>query len=1472
MKKRITFVLLACLLALQNQILHAQVWEPVGNPAGISAGQVGRLSLKVDQSDNVVVGYYDASVAKGSVQKFDGNSWNYLGDGPGMTAATATYNSLSVDALGVVYFTNQAGWPATGLNVHKFINNAWEPLPDAASATINFQASAVSANGTLFVATGENSGLVKRFVNGVWEQVGNSGFFGGGPSYLSMTIANDDRIYVSWNNNGFVHVYTNIVNASVTDLWEPVGGVPNIAPATTNENYNSAVAVDLDNNLFLAYVSDNDGGRKLNVKKFDGEIWSQLGPENFTENRVQHISVAIGENDIIYVAVSNWENTDLLRNYVMAFDESNNTWYQAGTGWASVGQATNNSLAVDSNGNLYLGFADSGLGKLSVKKLNLEIVAAESLTINPAGGAAPEITIDNGSLQLLATVLPEQASQQVVWSVISGESHASIDQTGLLTATTSNAIVTVKAHAAENVSIFNTIDVNITNQISPVLPLETNILTENNANPDILSLNSVLQLHSVTIPEEADQYVTWSVQEGASVINIDENGLVTPLTEGFAIVRATNTTNPALFDEIRVNVWEHGCTQFNEQSMAGIGYGINNGKLGADDFVVDSETRFQVGTVRMILMTESLTNFTSFDLRFLKNDIDRPGDEITSVTVVPTSQVYVSQVGMFHNYDVQLDLTEPVILDQGTYWLSPIANTVDGNIVYWSATVNTGGIDGFSLYVDYNDGHGWRGLGGFNGVFEVTGSCTPMPIVVSTIDGSEASIFMGETLQLEATVNVPGLSQNVNWSIETGTDFATVSSTGLVTGIGVGVATVKAVSVDNPAVFGILDVTVHDPDECFQEVVSNNMENGYTNTGVELAIDIEVQSGQTFTISSIDINTAGLATEFSFVFYEDVDGLPGNQIIASVPGTIVHNKVIGFHDVYLRYFHQYTIELANPVLLTPGLVWMKCITNAEAWESTSADLIGYPGVFRSGATGNQWVYSSNGSDFVYKLNGLCETVSNFPSPVALTYNYANDTVNLSWQAPESQPGLSLAGYYIYKDAQLIGSTQENTLEYADPNSENGTYIYGVSAVYGDPLPGESLPSSVSVTISLYPSIVVNPDLYFVPITIPNGLATEIMGIENNGDGSLEWTATIEYLNSDKTTAINTSSNATTANSEIFNENDLTLASLNHLINKPAITIKPDIKGGQPLDEERDLNVLNYDKENTEAFGLTSGGSFQVSSRFPSSMTAAYQGFELQSIDIFINDLPDACELKIYGAGSSTTPGALLSEQAFSPACSGWVTVELTSPLIIDGTDIWIGYTVTHAENMFPAGCDMGPANGNGDYISTDGNTWYHLSEYELNCNWNIRANLKGTSLQWLSLQNYSGNVSPGDSQQIEVYFDATGLENNMYNAIIHLLSNDPQIPQINIPVTMALSVNVENIPLSGIEVYPNPATSSINILVPDGVNRIIMLNATGQVIKKEGVISTGILHWDVASLPKGTYLLRFTDNKGNNVNKTIIVM
>ncbi|MDV7391906.1 hypothetical protein RZS08_11150, partial [Arthrospira platensis SPKY1] len=57
------------------------------------------------------------------------------------------------------------------------------------------------------------------------------------------------------------------------------------------------------------------------------------------------------------------------------------------------------------------------------------------------------------------------------------------------------------------------------------------------------------------------------------------------------------------------------------------------------------------------------------------------------------------------------------------------------------------------------------------------------------------------------------------------------------------------------------------------------------------------------------------------------------------------------------------------------------------------------------------------------------------------------------------------GYNVYRDGVKIGETVANVRTYLDSNVDPGTYMYGVTAVYGEPYPGESEAVTKSVTVN-----------------------------------------------------------------------------------------------------------------------------------------------------------------------------------------------------------------------------------------------------------------------------------------------------------------------------------------------------------------------------------------------------------------------
>ena len=108
------------LLTIAGNCLYAQQWENVGGVQDVSAGGSSFNNLVIDNSGNYYLSYYDVSVTKGSVQKFNGSAWSYLGGSPGVTTGTATYNSLSISPNGSsIYYTNQIGYPGSGMEVRQ---------------------------------------------------------------------------------------------------------------------------------------------------------------------------------------------------------------------------------------------------------------------------------------------------------------------------------------------------------------------------------------------------------------------------------------------------------------------------------------------------------------------------------------------------------------------------------------------------------------------------------------------------------------------------------------------------------------------------------------------------------------------------------------------------------------------------------------------------------------------------------------------------------------------------------------------------------------------------------------------------------------------------------------------------------------------------------------------------------------------------------------------------------------------------------------------------------------------------------------------------------------------------------------------------------------------------------------------------------------------------------------------------------
>ncbi len=361
----------------------------------------------------------------------------------------------------------------------------------------------------------------------------------------------------------------------------------------------------------------------------------------------------------------------------------------------------------------------------------------------------------------------------------------------------------------------------------------------------------------------------------------------------------------------------------------------------------------------------------------------------------------------------------------------------------------------------------------------------------------------------------------------------------------------------------------------------------------------------------------------------------------------------------------------------------------------------------------------------------------------------------------------------------------------------------------------------------------------------NSTSTQTINIDNIGTGFLIYDAIVQYTVADPKVR------KAPVGAE-FRSADLELG-------------RSKVAGNDKIESNssKTATILSYDGDNIDAIGLLEGGTFYGAARFPSEMVATFENYDLESVDVYVGDVPTEIKLKVWGAGTTTEVGDLLYEQTFVPNTASWNTVTLDNPVAIDGTDIWVGFEITHDAGLYVLGLGEGAAVQDGNWLSVDALVWEHLSDYGLDGNWNIRANLSFGGMDWLSISPTSGILEESNSNEITLEFTAEGLEVDTYTANIRISSNDAENPLVIIPVTLNVEPvsSVDDMNMIDVSIYPNPAKDFINIVAQNDIVEYKIMNLLGQIVQHQKVNDNKVIV-DLAGINNGMYLIQVITNQG----------
>ena len=495
-----------------------------------------------------------------------------------------------------------------------------------------------------------------------------------------------------------------------------------------------------------------------------------------------------------------------------------------------TGQATINSSGVVtavSNGTVTArATANDGSGVYGqlVITISDQVIPVTGITVTGAGGATT-ITQDNGTLALIATVTPANATNKsVTWSIINGTGQATINSSGVVTAV-ANGTVTARATANDGSGVSGQLVITISDQVIPVTGIT---VTGEGGATTITQDNGTLALTAIVTPANAtNKTVTWSIVNGTGQATINSTGVVTAVANGTVTARATANDGSGVSGQLVITI-SNQVIPVAGISVTGAGgssaISSAGGQLQLTATVTPSNATNKAVTWSIINGTGQATiNSTGLvtavangtvTARATANDGSGVYGQLVitiSDQVIPVTGITVTGAGG----------ATTITQDNGTLALTATvtpANATNKNVT-WSiingtgqATINSSGLvtavaDGtVTARATANDGSGVYG----QLVITISGQTVLVAKMYAAAAKGEPVISTPKgTLQLSVMVQPDNATnKTVTWSVINVTGEATINSSGLVTAIADGTVVARATANDGSGIFADITISI----------------------------------------------------------------------------------------------------------------------------------------------------------------------------------------------------------------------------------------------------------------------------------------------------------------------------------------------------------------------------------------------------------------------------------------------------------------------------------------------------------------------------------------------------------------------------------------------------------------------------------------------------------------------------------------